>query len=152
MNREHEKGEWRGLVLWGVNVHLSSPAFNKSSLGWNIFLLHFNQKHKNRLFITGKTELIVSFPCLASLRGAARGRWMHGFPPGAHSCRRATGHQRSRSNGMDSSPSCVHQVLPSTQGPLAVSCIYPTFDVEGICQWLYFNSFHSCVCLLWGIL
>lgn len=33
-----------------------------------MFLLNFNQKHKNRLFIIGKTDLIVSFPCPASLR------------------------------------------------------------------------------------
>lgn len=33
-----------------------------------MFLLNFNQKHKNRLFIIGKTDLIVSFPCPGSLR------------------------------------------------------------------------------------
>lgn len=68
MNREYEKGEGRGISLCGVNVDLSSPAFNKSSPRWNMFLLNFNQKHKNRLFIIGKTDLIVSFPCPASLR------------------------------------------------------------------------------------
>jgi hypothetical protein len=62
MNREHENQRDRGLGLRG-NVDLSSPAFDKSLPRWNIFLLNFNQKHKNRLFITGKTNLIVSFPC-----------------------------------------------------------------------------------------
>lgn len=68
MNREYEKGERRGISLYGVNVDLSSPAFNKSSPRWNMFLLNFNQKHKNRLFIIGKTDLIVRVPCPASLR------------------------------------------------------------------------------------
>lgn len=64
-----------GLALWGENVDLSSPAFNNSLPCWNIFLLNFNQKHKkNRLFIIGKANRVVSFLYLAKLLSASAAR------------------------------------------------------------------------------
>ena len=79
-------------ALRGVRADLASPALNMSPSRWNICLLRFHPKHKNRLFITGKTDLTVGFPGGARLRDA--GNWT-----GDVGQRRRAGRDRPRRGG-----------------------------------------------------
>ena len=79
-------------ALRGVRADLTSPALNMSPTRWNICLLRFHPKHKNRLFITGKTDLTVGFPGGARLRDA--GNWT-----GDVGQRRRAGRDRPRRGG-----------------------------------------------------
>lgn len=135
-----------GLVLRGANVDLSSPAFNRSLPCWNIFLLNFNQKHKNRLFIIGKTSRAVSVLCLAKFPDASPTRLQDPKPAKQE---HTTARQTDRQTGSTWRQTEENKLSLGQGFPFNMKIIIGKFDE---CCWTLKFLFHVFVwCSLWGL-